>query len=230
MFDQSIFYYAQPKQCFRLWIFQQVADELEPADILNFLTDDELLRLKAMTDKSRRRVYRQTRYQLKKILAEILNLPPREICFKDTGEGKPVLDLKAGPNSTDFNLSHNGDYFAVVISDHGRVGVDIEKFHAGNKMMQIAERFFSEEEQADLRRQISSELLSQHFTQLWAGKEAVIKAAAGGVFKNIHEVHLDLEKRKFRKLPTSFGPARAWSIEFFDVAAGYACAVAFTPL
>lgn len=97
-----------------------------------------------------------------------------------------------------FSISHCGDYAAVIISKHNRVGIDIEL--VTEKVEKIKHKFLNEEELENiqysiLNNQYSSnpELItdsSKLLTLLWSCKEAVFKwYANGGVDFKAH-IHI----------------------------------------
>ncbi len=76
-----------------------------------------------------------------------------------------------------FNLSHTGDYIAVVVSDYP-VGIDIEKIKNVNK--RIAKRFFSKAENEFLDDSPVDEY-KYNFFKVWTAKESYVKAVGTGI-------------------------------------------------
>lgn len=93
--------------------------------------------------------------------------------------GKPYLE---GVSNLYFNLSHTGDYAAVVFAKD-EVGVDIERKRSAN--MSVARRFFTEEERLYLqeicKKHGEGEMLDRAFVRLWTRKESYIKAVGEGM-------------------------------------------------
>jgi hypothetical protein len=93
-------------------------------------------------------------------------------------QGKPAL---AAPTlHLDFNLSHSGDWLALVVSDGTAVGIDLEYCAAGRDVLKLARRFFSAAELADLEACSGAER-SSRFYDYWTLKEACIKARGGSL-------------------------------------------------
>ncbi len=184
-----------------------------------FLSDDEIKKLNQLKEETRRNQFLQSRFELKKKLAEALKVPAQKIAVQGSGEGKPFIAPKS---HLDFSLSHSDDFFAVAVTDQGDVGIDLEKIRSRGTE-EFSRRMFSTEESETLAKQTDKLTM---FTKLWAAKEAIIKAANGGVFKNIHDIELNLKNWEIKKLPTDFGELSLWSVEFLDSPAGYVCAVA----
>lgn len=88
--------------------------------------------------------------------------------------GKPVFP---GNSEVYFNLSHSGDYAALAF---GRkpLGVDIECVKRAN--LKVAKRFFQKEEYEYLAEREGAEQADAFF-RIWTAKEAVVKAAGGGL-------------------------------------------------
>ena len=80
--------------------------------------------------------------------------------------GKPYLK----DSEIEFSVSHSHGYAAVVISDHSKVGIDIETAEISTeKAAKLAERFFSNAEKLEFQAH------SDSFLKLWTKKEAYAK-------------------------------------------------------
>ncbi len=213
--------HPQNKYTLKAYRFTETFSE-SPED---FLSASELLDLHDITNETRRRQFLQSRFWLKQNLSQLLNLPPAKIQFKKIGEGKPVLDLEN--TSVDFNISHSDEICLVGISQHGSIGVDLEKSRRPRHLEKISERFFSSQEKDFLFSLQDPQEQERGFVRLWSGKEALIKAAAGGVFRNVLEVIINCEQWTIHSLPTSFGPLENWELRYFDALDGYIVSAAF---
>lgn len=217
-----VFETGNSQQGFLLQVHQFLENFHEPIE--SFLSAEEIRYVSEITSEKRRLEYLQSRYTLKTVLAKYMGLEPAAIEFKKIGEGKPVL-----MNPTvrlDFNLSHSHDYFAIALSEKGQVGVDIEKVRPPLHLSKIAERFFSAAETQLIQDEKDATKQTEIFAKFWSGKEALIKAVGGGVFKNVHEVLIDETNWKIKKLPLEFGDLADWNLQFFDAVPGYTCSVA----
>ena len=88
--------------------------------------------------------------------------------------GKPAL---AG-GGLFFNLSHAGSYAMCALSD-GEVGCDLEEIRRADTA--IAERFFSEEENDDIRAALTEEEQKKCFTRIWTRRESYGKLLGKGL-------------------------------------------------
>ena len=102
----------------------------------------------------------------------------REIARDENG--RPHFVFRMGE---DFNLSHSGTLTAVAYlkGEGGRVGIDIELIKEGRdeKLLRIAERYFSEKEKEMLEKSSST----QKFYRIWTEKEAEAKMTGAGLSK-----------------------------------------------
>lgn len=81
-----------------------------------------------------------------------------------------------------FNLTHAGDYVAAVFDDQ-EVGIDIEWQREAK--LQVARRFFAENEYAMLKNADSRDEQEKLFTRIWTRKESYIKAIGLGMRKDL---------------------------------------------
>ncbi|MCR5592094.1 MAG: 4'-phosphopantetheinyl transferase superfamily protein [Lachnospiraceae bacterium] len=89
-------------------------------------------------------------------------------------DGKPFLtDIPVC-----FNISHSGDRVAVALAASA-VGCDVE--HIREKGLDIAKRFFSDEEYAYLSAIDDERAARGEFTRLWTMKESVVKCCGEGI-------------------------------------------------
>jgi 4'-phosphopantetheinyl transferase len=191
----------------------------------SFLSELELRYFHQITNEKRKTEYLQSRFTLKEWLSQRTSLLPKDIHFQNVGEGKPVLTTSSV--KLDFNLSHSGEFFALAFSEKGQVGVDIEKIRAPQHLAQIAKKFFSAKEVLLIENEQNLQRQSEIFSKFWSGKEALIKAVGGGVFKNVHEVEIDSQSWCVKRLPQDFGNLSHWQLRFFENIEGYTCSVAF---
>jgi 4'-phosphopantetheinyl transferase len=111
---------------------------------------------------------------LRKILMEHYRLRSHEIVFGRNRYGKPYLE---GHERIHFNISHSGDWVVYAVDDQP-VGIDVERVQSTE--VEIAERFFSAEEYADLMAIPEEERMS-FFYDLWTLKESFVKAVGEGL-------------------------------------------------
>jgi 4'-phosphopantetheinyl transferase len=81
-----------------------------------------------------------------------------------------------------FNLSHSGDDIALLLSDEGEVGCDIEVIRPRDNWQALANAVFSVAEHHELERETPEEKL-QAFWRIWTRKEAIVKQRGGSAWQ-----------------------------------------------
>ncbi len=80
------------------------------------------------------------------------------------------------------NLSHSGDDIALLMSDEGEVGCDIEVIRPRKNWQALANAVFSMTEHDELEREAPEERLSA-FWRIWTRKEAIVKQRGGSAWQ-----------------------------------------------
>lgn len=93
--------------------------------------------------------------------------------------GKPEFDAQYG---LWFNLSHSADCIALLLSDEGPVGCDIEVLRPHATWQQLANAVFTTAEHALLEQAAPSARLNV-FWRIWTRKEAMVKQSGGSVWQ-----------------------------------------------
>lgn len=94
-------------------------------------------------------------------------------------QGKPAFPPGSGRW---FNLSHSGDHIALLLSDEGEVGCDIEVIRPRNGWQRLANALFSEGEHQELEREPPERRLVA-FWRIWTRKEALVKQRGGSAWQ-----------------------------------------------
>lgn len=103
----------------------------------------------------------------------------------------PVPAIVYGPNGKPhfeaaiplwFNISHSGDDIALVISDEGEVGCDLEAIRPRNNMQRIARAVFSDTEQQQLA-SAGEDKQPSAFWRIWTRKESILKQSGSSVWQ-----------------------------------------------
>jgi len=150
----------------------QTTDGQSPADIAQQLLDDEI----HVWRLGYRREFK--RAPLLALLAAYLGQPPEALTLVDGEYGRPAL--AAPHDALAFNWSHSGDRALLAIAHGVTPGVDLERWTARPRALEIAQRYFCAEEAAALAL-LDDALLPTAFLELWTAKEAVLKALGRGL-------------------------------------------------
>lgn len=147
---------------FQIGIWQ--IDEAE-----SFFTDNlpqHFLQLSAIKNHTKRLEHCASRY----LAAYLLSDFKTSIIQKDT-YGKPFFSNFINKK---ISISHTNNLAVVAINAHFEIGVDIEK--PSFRILQLAQRFFSDEEKLICNQQLDSEIQRmQYATKIWCAKEAIFK-------------------------------------------------------
>lgn len=112
------------------------------------------------------------------LLSRVLS-PLPEIIYGE--QGKPAF---TADTPLWFNLSHSGDDIALLLSDEGEVGCDIEVVRPRNNWRMLANALFSPGELAEVETERPEQQLAA-FWRIWTCKEAIIKQRGGSAWQII---------------------------------------------
>jgi len=122
---------------------------------------------------------------LRTILANYINIEPKQLSFSYTINGKPYLTTKF---STDddliFNMSHSYNVALYTIVLNRRIGVDLEFIRDIKNIDQITEFFFSKSDKMMIN-MLPEKQKKEAFFNIWTRKEAYIKAIGGSLLTDL---------------------------------------------
>ena len=142
-------------------------------------------RLRSVDD---RRRYTVARGMLRLLIGHYLQCAPAGLRFRYGGNGKPAV---IAPRKLHFNLAHSAERAVYALSAVRPVGIDIEQVTRQVEFEQIARRFFTPKEFADLIA-LPTARRRRAFYRLWTAKEAVIKATGKGLSQPLDEFEINL--------------------------------------
>ena len=151
----------------------------------------------------------------RQILASYLNEAPSALHFDHNENGKPFLK----GSEIRFNVSHSRDRLLIAVTAGRTVGVDIEFRRDGVPMESIAKRWFAPEEQAFFQ---GLENPRDGFFDIWAQKEAFVKALGQGIFRELNSFCVPLNHTP--GLPT-LGTSGEWFFQPLEIDPAYAAAI-----
>lgn len=117
---------------------------------------------------------------MRALLAGYLKREPGQLVFRTDPGGKPRLAEINGQEGIRFNLSGSQGLGMFAVQSEREVGVDVERVRPVPDALGVAERVFTEQEQAGLRTR-SGEVFDEVFFSLWTRKEALIKCLGRGL-------------------------------------------------
>jgi len=195
------------------------------------LTPDECARAAGFRFKTNRDRFVAARGLLRAILARYLGTLPGQLRFRYGPYGKPVLDGEIGRNIR-FNLSHANGLALYAVGRDRELGIDLEEVRPHSLDQTIAERYFSEQENAKFG------VLSVHggpepFFRYWTRKEAYLKAHGEGLSGFPRRPDFSLEGGDPLPLGTTeetHQRGAQWLLRDLDPAPGYVAAIAIEGL
>jgi 4'-phosphopantetheinyl transferase len=153
-----------------------------------------------------------------------LGVRPDELNVEAGKAGKPYVAGLTTPFG--FSVSHSGAWVLVAAARTPDVGVDVERHRADLDAMDLAAHVFSRWEQAVLQRQ-PPELRERLFFDIWARKEAVIKADGAGVGFGLDRFDVEFRPRRAPRVRWMGGEkAGQWTLQALTLDADHAAAVA----
>lgn len=116
------------------------------------------------------------RANLRKILGQAIQRPPRDVPLILSENGKPLL---APPyDSFHFNLSHCSDLAIIALCAEGPVGIDLESCDRAPDLLECETTFCHPQEISELPSETSAR--ASQLLRIWTAKEAVLKALGTG--------------------------------------------------
>jgi 4'-phosphopantetheinyl transferase len=190
------------------------------------LSDSERARAQRFVLERDRNSFIAARGILRDLLARYVGCAPRDLEFIYGPQGKPALSDGSTSNPFRFNLSHSHGLAVLAVTRECEIGVDVEKIRPERAGEEIANRYFSAEEVAELRA-LPTDQQAEGFFLCWTRKEAYVKALGEGLRFPLDRFRVSLSPGKSALL---YGDAGArWSMEAFDPSfnskARYAAAV-----
>lgn len=160
------------------------------AEFHNWLDDHEKARLARLGNPEHHHGFLVSHALTRKMLADAMGCKPAEIEFAVTGRHKPVVVAPVAAPTMHFNLSHTQGLVMVAL-DSAPVGVDAEWLGRKTVGLELAKRYFTATELADIENQPPS-LQPQRFLTYWTLKEAYLKAQAWGIVDSLNGFEFEL--------------------------------------
>ena len=155
-------------------------DPLSVPETLKSLPTERQQRIHKMQQEKSRKQSMGVGLLLQKVLA-LYHMQDSQVFIGE--HGKPMIE------GLEFSLAHSGNLVICAVSDEP-VGCDVEEIRKAPKG--VAERYFSESEQAYLSR-FSAEEYDKEFFRLWTKKESYVKMTGEGLGLPFEEYEILLE-------------------------------------
>lgn len=120
-------------------------------------------------------------FMRRKLLSDYLKISPLSLNFSITKHGKPMI---VGYDNIEFNVSHSKNYWAMMISQNGEVGIDIEYHKERKNMEKIIANYFHMTEYKQYKKYKTINEKINFFYYIWTRKEAFSKFLGEGLSYN----------------------------------------------
>ena len=206
----------------------EIRDEALLARYHGFLNPEEAHQQQRFHFERHRHQYLITRAVIRSLLSRYHpSVAPAEWCFEKNQYGRPHLDPKHH-SPLRFNISHTEGLIACALVLDREIGVDVENLSRGGDLVDIADRFFSPAEVADLHR-VPAEGQSDRFFDYWTLKESYIKARGMGLSIPLEQFSFHIDDGTGLKLsvdPRQNDPAERWQFQHWRMPPHFKVALA----
>lgn len=191
------------------------------------LAPDERTRAARFHFAKDRNHYTVSRGLLRTILGRYLRIEPQQVQFRYESHGKPTLICPPGKTPVRFNVSHAHGEVLMGFTRDREIGVDIELIRTIDEAEQIAERFFSAQEN-EVFRSLAPDVRAQAFFNCWTRKEAYIKAIGEGLSMPLDRFDVTLapgDPALLLATRPNADEAQRWKLQSLDPVPGYVAAL-----
>jgi 4'-phosphopantetheinyl transferase len=133
---------------------------------------------------------------LRDLLSGFTGTAPQKLRFQYGDAGKPSL----ADHNINFNVSHSADLGLFAFAPDRPVGVDVENERPVRRLLDVAQRFMTEEEVRSLAA-TSPEDRDATFLRSWVTREARLKAQGKGVWSGPERGGQNLTHKLFSPRP-----------------------------
>ena len=145
------------------------------------LNHEEAVQQKRFHFERHRHAYLVTRALVRTTLSRYARVRPQDWVFEKNQYGRPEIARNhENVPPIHFNLSHTDGLIVCAVTHEREIGVDVEDIKRGGGLIDIADRYFSPHEVAELHTVPAANQESRFF-DYWTLKESYIKARGMGL-------------------------------------------------
>jgi 4'-phosphopantetheinyl transferase len=186
------------------------------------LSHGELARADRFVFPQDRQRFVTCRATLRLLLGNYLQIPPQSVLLEEGPQGKPIVAGSDLAPQMKFNLSHSHGIAVFAFAKEREVGIDVEKIRPDFASHEIAQRYFSSQEIAELDA-LAPQLYTAGFFRCWTKKEAYIKARGEGLQIPLDSFSVSLAPERPPQLIAT--DSDRWSIYSFKPLREYTAAI-----
>lgn len=180
----------------QVWVASLAVNEERYGELAACVPPEEIEHSTSLHPVAARR-YVVARGILRNLLAGFTGTDARKLRFNYGVSGKPSL---ADHEDIHFNISHSADLGLFAFSPDRPVGVDVENERPVRRLLDVAQRFMSDEELRTLAETPDSKR-NIEFLRSWVVREARLKAEGKGVWSGSANSSSRLTHRLFAPRP-----------------------------
>jgi 4'-phosphopantetheinyl transferase len=159
---------------------------------------------------------------LRELLGGYLGVSPASVEFSYAAYGKPAYSLRDLCPPIRFNISHSRGLAVLAFCRNREIGIDLEFIEPEFGGEEIAERYFSEAELAELRA-LPEAVKPEGFFLCWTRKEAYLKARGLGLQMPLDSFSVSLTPGRPELLQSE--DSDKWRLHSFRPAADFVAAI-----
>jgi 4'-phosphopantetheinyl transferase len=179
----------------QVWVAGLDVADARYQDLLRTLSPEEHRRAEDLPASVARK-FIVARGILRDLLSGFTGTPPQKLTFQYSDAGKPSL----ANHDINFNVSHSADLGLFAFAPDRSVGVDVENERPVRRLLDVAQRFMTEEEVRSLAA-TSPEDRDVTFLRSWVTREARLKAQGKGVWSGPERSGSNLTHKLFSPRP-----------------------------
>lgn len=213
-------------------LYWALPDEIKDPQLLSnyqaLLSAEEQARWERFYFARHRHQYLVTRALIRSTLSRYIDKSPTEWRFSVNAYGRPEIVRTANEPPLRFNLSHTDGLILCAVVLGADIGVDVEDLTRNNATLDIARRYFSPQEIADLNRTEPEERRTRFFTY-WTLKEAYIKARGMGLALPLNQFSFHIDHNQTVRIafdPRLSDKPQHWQFWRFQPSVNHCAAVA----
>jgi 4'-phosphopantetheinyl transferase len=211
-----------------IWRASLSVPDARAGELARMLANDEKERAARFHFERDRRRFIAGRSALRTILGHYMQTDPASLQFHYGPQGKPSLANQSSRVHLNFNLAHSHELALLTFTRGREIGVDLEYVRPLHYLDQVAARFFSAHEYAELEKLPVSQRQTAFFN-CWTRKEAYIKAIGEGLSMPLGDFDVSLTPGEAAALiDVQNQPLEAgrWAMHALQPAANYIAALA----
>lgn len=186
------------------------------------LAEDERKRAQRFLFERDRKHFIAGRGILRNLLAKYASRTPGGLKFRYGPQEKPALVADETQQTIRFNLSHSHGLAVFAFSLEREVGIDLELIRPDFATDEIAARYFSARELAELRA-LPPDLHAEGFFLCWTRKEAYVKARGVGLQIPLDSFSVSLTPGRLETLESA--DSEQWEIRSLRPGTGFVGAI-----